>query len=51
MNSRMGAGRKQMSKFLGIFFWRFILEYWELGKRNNFFLKKKKKILKILIFA
>jgi hypothetical protein len=35
-----------MSKFFSIFFWRFILECWELEKR-----KIKKKNLRILIFA
>jgi membrane protein DedA with SNARE-associated domain len=32
LNSSMGVCRKQMSKFLSVFFWRFVLEYWELGK-------------------
>jgi hypothetical protein len=47
----MRAIRKQMSKFLSIFLSRFVLECRELGKRKIFFFLKKKKILKILIFA
>jgi hypothetical protein len=35
----MGADLKQMSKFLSIFFWNFVLECWELEKRK--ILKKK----------
>jgi hypothetical protein len=35
----MGADLKQMSKFLGIYFWNFVLDYWELEKRK--ILKKK----------
>jgi hypothetical protein len=31
----MDAGQKKLwSKFLIIFFWKFILECWELGKRK-----------------